>query len=79
VRPPGSELSVTASSVKGRDCETAPSVRRSEDRGWFARHPTNRGLDLVNLREQRFMHGHLVCPAHRSAVADAPITRAPRG
>src|SRR5947208_9186176 len=45
----------------------------------FARHLTNRGLDLVNLREQRFMHGHLVCPARRSAVADAPITRAPRG
>ena len=45
----------------------------------FARDLTNRGLDLVNLREQRLMHGHLVCPARRSAVADAPITRAPRG
>src|ERR1700735_1530406 len=44
-----------------------------------ARHLTNRGLDLANLREQRFMHGHLVCAARRSAVADAPITRAPRG
>jgi hypothetical protein len=44
-----------------------------------ARHLNNRGLDLVNLREQRFLHGHLVCATPRSAVADAPITRVPRG